>query len=352
MILKTHRIPALAMGLALALGAAATMRGAKGAPLLKVLPRFTAPDVPTMAPSEIAVDPLPADGTVATDLPGKGAAQHPMLYFGEGYNKLLVVQGGKIVWSYATGPGLEHDDAWMLSNGNVVYTRMQYVAEVTPEKKVVWRYDAPRGTEIHGCQPMGLDRVMFVRNGAPPRLMVVNVKTGATEVDHALPYDEKAGAHGQFRRVRVTAKGHYLVPYFGMGRVVEYDRDFKEVWSYAVPTPWAAIPLKNGNVLITDERDVRTFEVDRKGRTVWTLEDTDLPERYRYGNTQCCVRLANGDTIVLSRGGDKQGPQLVEVTRDKRVVWALQDWARFGPASGVQLLDEPGLPERPGDSLR
>ena len=55
----------------------------------------------------------------------------------------------------------------MLSNGNILFTRMQYVAEITPDKKVVWRYDChvPHGTnhtEIHTCQPIGLDKVMFV----------------------------------------------------------------------------------------------------------------------------------------------------------------------------------------------
>ena len=47
----------------------------------------------------------------------------------------------------------------MLSNGNVLFTRMQYVAEVTPDKKVVWRYDVPPGREIHASQPIGLRRV-------------------------------------------------------------------------------------------------------------------------------------------------------------------------------------------------
>jgi hypothetical protein len=37
--------------------------------------------------------------------------------------------------------------------------------------------------------------------------------------------------------------------------------------------------------------------------------------------------------------------QLIEVTPDKKVVWALRDWETFGPASSTQLLDEPGIPE-------
>ena len=83
---------------------------------------------------------------------------------------------------------------------------------------------------------------------------------------------------------------------------------------------------------------------------MWELKPTDLPEAYRFLNTQSSTRLANGNTIVCSRGGDVKGHQLVEVTRDKKVVWVLQDWANFGPATGVQILDEPGRPENPGES--
>jgi hypothetical protein len=323
------------------------------APLMKLLPLFTAPDVPQMAPSETAVPPLKAENPTPPGLPGRGMAQHPMLYIGEGYDKILLINQGKIVWTYSTGATWEYDDVWMLSNGNILFSRMQYVAEITPAKKVVWRFDAPPGTEIHTCQPIGLDKVMFVLNGLPPKLMVVNIKTSAVEVEHALPapsLTDQSTVHGQFRRVRYTAQGTYLVPFLQMDRVVEYDKDFKEVWSYDVKSPWGAIRLRNGNTLITDEKDIRTIEVTPQKQIVWEIQPDELPPAYRYGNSQSATRLANGNTILCSRGGDHQGPQLVEVTPAKKVVWVLQDWQDFGPATGVQILDQPGLPERPGDS--
>jgi hypothetical protein len=323
------------------------------APLMGQLDRFTAPNVPALAPTETEVTPLKANQPTPPGLPGKGMAQHPMLYIGEGYNKILMVNNGKIVWTYATGGGWEYDDVWMLSNGNILFTRMQYIAEVTPDKKVVWRYDAPAGTEIHTCQPIGQDKVMFVLNGLPPKLMVVNIKTNAVEVQHDLPApsgtDTKT-VHGQFRRVRYTPQGTYLASFLEMSQVVEYDKNFKEIWRYNINTPWAAIRLKNGNTLITDERDILTREVNPKGETVWELKPTDLPEEYRYANAQSATRLANGNTIICSRGGDNQGPQLVEVTPAKKVVWVLRDWANFGPATSVQILDDPGIPENPGES--
>jgi len=321
-------------------------------PLTEVLPLFTAPGVPPMAPAEAEAPRHWNESPVPEGLPGKGIAQHPMLYIGESYNKMLLVNKGKVVWTYSTGNGNEYDDVWMLSNGNILFTRMQYIAEITPDKKVVWRYDAPKGTEIHACEPIDIDRVLFVINGIPPRLMVINTRSSRIEVEQVLPFASPSArsVHGQFRRVRYTAQGTYLVPFLSMDKVVEYDKDFNEVWSYGIPKPWAAIRLKNGNTLITDERDVETREVNSKGETVWSIKPTDLPEPYRYGNTQSATRLENGNTIICSRGGANQGPQLVEVTPEKKVVWVLQDWINFGPATAVQVLDEPGIPEHPGDS--
>jgi hypothetical protein len=321
--------------------------------MLKLMPRFSSPEVPALGQAEIETSPLPAVAPATAGLPGHGLAEHSMLYVGEGYNKMFLVHQGKIVWTYSTGPGYEYDDVWMLSNGNILFTRMQYIAEITPEKKVVWHYDAPAGTEIHACQPIGKNKVLFILNGLPPKLMVVNIQTHKVEVEHALPAksttDQKT-VHGQFRRVRYTPQGTYLVSFLSMNKVVEYDKHFSEVWSYDVPTPWAAIRLKNGNTLITDEKDVLTREVNVKKETVWEVSKADIPAEYWYGNSQTATRLANGNTILCSRGGDKHGPQLVEVTPDKKVVWVLQDWKDFGPATAVQVLDEPGIPEQPGVS--
>jgi hypothetical protein len=337
-------------------------QAAPAAPLMAVLDRFTAPDVPALGPAEAEVAARKSDQPIPTGLPGKGLAEHPMLYIGEGYNKMFLVNNGKIVWTYSTGKGNEYDDVWMLSNGNILFSRMAYVAEITPKKNVVWRYDAPPRTEIHCCQPIGLDKVLFIRNGLPPKLMVMNINKSAIEIEHDLPAIEPPDpktVHPQFRRVRYTAQGTYLVPFLNLHKVVEYDKDFKEIWSFpdadSLPagekfSPWAAIRLKNGNTLITNEAGKSHLEVTPDKKIVWQLKPDDLPEEYRYPNTQTCTRLANGNTIVCSRGTGGKGPQLIEVTPDKKVVWVLEDWATLGPATAVQILDDPGIPENPGDS--
>jgi outer membrane protein assembly factor BamB len=327
-------------------------------PVLAAISRFTAPEVPATGPGEVPVDApnwTESPTLAGARYPGRGLAQHPMLYIGEGCNKMFLVDGGRVIWTYSTGKGWEFDDIWLLSNGNILFSRMAYAEEVTPQKKVVWHFDAPKGTEIHTVQPVGLDKVLLVENGLPPKLMVIDTKTGAIEVDHELPapsLTERGTVHAQFRRTRMTASGTYLVPFLEMGRVVEYDRDFKEIWSYSIRSPWAAIRLHNGNTLITDEQDKLTREVNPKGETVWEFRLSELPPGLHFLDSQTCVRLANGNTVFCSRGDGGKGCQLVEVTRDKKAVWALYDWKDLGPATAVQMLDEPGVPENPGELQR
>jgi hypothetical protein len=334
---------------------------ATATPCMDVLDRFTAPNVPALGPAEEFVPSGNPTAIIPPGLPGNGLAQHPMLYIGENCNKIFLVKGGKVIWTYSVGKGPELDDVWMLSNGNILFSRMRSISEITPDKKVVWTYDkftVPKGpdhTEVHACQPIGLDRVMFVVNGLPPKLMVINIKTNAVEVNHDLPYIQPPSMnriHGQFRRARVTAQGTYLVSFLNMNQVVEYDKDFKQIWKYDISSPWAAIRLKNGNTLITDEKESLTREVNPQGKTVWEFNClTDLPAQYQFTSApQSCTRLANGNTIFASRGKGGQGPQLIEVTPDKKIVWVLNDWKDINDATAVQVLDDPGIPEIPGQS--
>ena len=60
-----------------------------------------------MGPAEIA---SPAgkwtNALTPAGLPGNGLAQHPMLYVGENYTKMFLVNDGKVIWTYQTGTGL------------------------------------------------------------------------------------------------------------------------------------------------------------------------------------------------------------------------------------------------------
>lgn len=315
----------------------------------------------TTAPAQTGL-PQTGPATHPSYLPGNGLAQHDFLYAGEFESRkpvqtLWVVKGGKVVWSYsipskdAAGVSQELDDATMLPNGNILFSHKTGASEVTPDKKIIWNRDAEPGTEIHIVEPVDNEHVMVVQNGDPAKLMIINITTNTVEKQFSLPTGKPKSPHGQFRRVRITKAGTFLAAHMDMGKVSEYDADGKEIWTVSAPGAWDAERLGNGNTLITVQtRGVR--EVDPSGKTVWEFTQKDSPD-IKLFILQDAVRLENGNTVItswcpLGVKDTKQWPgtvQVIEVTPDKKIVWALSSWtdpADLGPASGIQILDTGG----------
>ncbi len=290
------------------------------------------------------------------DLPGKGLAQHEFFYAGEQkQHQMFIVKHGRVAWSYvdANNKG-EISDAVMLSNGNILFAHQYGVTLIAPDKRVLWNFDAPQGTEIHTAQPIGKDRVLFIQNGDPALLRVVNIVTGKIEREFSLPTGNPKSVHGHFRHARLTPAGTILVAHMDMKKVAEYDSTGKQVWSYDVESPWSAGRLKNGNTLITTNKKL-VLEVDPKGKVVWQLTAADAPG-YQIQGFQIATRLPSGNTLVnnwvnqWSTTVDKANApiQFLEFTPDKTIVWALRAWdaqADLGPATTIQLLDRPEAAE-------
>jgi hypothetical protein len=82
--------------------------------------------------------------------------------------------------------------------------------------------------------------------------------------------------------------------------------------------------------------------VSSKGETVWSIEHNELPGIPLFWVTSL-QQLPNGNLVVGNTHAGPNNPQIFEVTRDKKVVWALKDWNTFGnDLCASQLLDVPG----------
>jgi hypothetical protein len=324
------------------------------------------PAVATNAPAAKSGRPAArAAAPSRASLPGKGLSQHPFVYCGEWDTRkqvqtIFIVREGKVVWTYSLpnhderGELNEFDDVHLLSNGHVLFARKTGASEVTPDKKIVWNYDAPKGTEVHSAQPIGTNKVLLMQNGTPAKLMLMNKTGNRIEMEHVVPTkspDNPKSVHGQFRHARLTRAGTYLIPHLDMGKVVEYDQAWNEIWSCPAPSAWAAVRLTNGNTLISGNQHGYVREVNVKGEILWEINKDDLP--FPLYTVQEVNRLANGNTVICNWGGSirkedwEKVVQIIEVTPDKKVVWALHQWADpdLGPASCIQLLDEPGRAE-------
>lgn len=302
----------------------------------------------------IAADAVPTREVSGTSA-GKGIAEHDFLYAGESKNRrVFIVRKGQVTWSYNDPAGRgEISDAVLLSNGNVLIAHQYAVKLISPEKKVLWNLDAPKGSEIHTAMPIGVKHVLYVQNGDPALVKVVNIQSGETKKEFSVPVRNPKGVHGHFRHGRITPRGTLLLAHMDMDKVCEYDADGREVRSFPTRGPWGVTPLKNGNMLIVDRSSVR--EVTSAGETVSTITPSVDAPSYRMNSLQLAWRLPNGNTLVNNWfnewGGklDRSNPpvQAVEFTPDKRIVWVLRSWENpdLGPATTIQILDEADAPE-------
>jgi len=288
-------------------------------------------------------------------LPGNGLADHDFFYAGEAkQERLCIVRAGQVIWSYEHPAQGEISDATLYSGGNVLFAHQHGVTEINTDKQVVWNFDAPTNTEIHTAQLIGPNHVLLIENANPARLLVINTLSNTTDLAFVLPVGNPKSTHGQFRHARLTDAGTLLVAHMDLGKVSEYDSTGKEVWTVAVPGPWSATPLKNGNILVcTSKKSV--LEINRAGKTVWQFTAADAPG-YLFNSIQIATRLANGNTIInnwFNQWSSRLDPnnlpvQAIEVMPDKKIVWALRSWtppAELGPSTTIQLLDEPVTPE-------
>jgi hypothetical protein len=334
-----------------------------------------------------------SDFTLGSGNPSSmGLDRHDGLYCGEWQrttkpgDTIYLIKGGKVVWTHSlhTSGGDEFGDCTMLSNGHVVYNLKNTGAqEMVPnlqtgsEGDIAWRYNQDGGTEVHAVQPIGLDKVLVMQNGNPAKLMLINKKTAAICksgdpcVEKTWHPDSGGQVHGMFRHVRMAANGNLIVPYTGggagsQGHVKEYTQDWQVVWDYDTGgSPWAAVRLKNGNTLVSGNggKWFREVSHDMPPKVVWEMTQDDFKAA---GLTtaflaQGAIRLANGNTILGLWCGPigntaqwSSTDQYWEVTPAKVPVWKVRSWTapNLGPGSYMQPLDEPGIPETPGDLQR
>jgi hypothetical protein len=259
----------------------------------------------------------------------------------------LISRTGKIEWEYAT-PSC--NDLWVLSNGNLLFNTGHGVREVARDKRVVFDYQSK--SEIYACQRL-TNGLTFVGECNSGRLLEIE-PSGHIAKEIRLLSEGKEGGHLYMRNARRLENGHYLVAHYGDQAVREYDEVGKLVVSIpAAGGPHSVERLANGSTLISCgdlPGGARVFEVDGNGKTAWQIQGEDLPGislKFVAG----FQRLPNGNTIIcnwLGHGQLGKAPHLIEVTREKRVVWTFVDHEHLQTIASVQLLDVKATELTPG----
>ncbi|GAC1469051.1 MAG: PQQ-like beta-propeller repeat protein [Isosphaeraceae bacterium] len=300
-------------------------------------------------------------GTVFTSLASSGETpsskpSHRVL--GADRGKVAIVgERGEVEWQWPTTYQV-HDIA-RLKNGNVLFqSGADSLVEVSADKRVVWKYHAtPRSPyrgpiEIHSFHRLEDGLTMVAETG---NRRIVEVDHDG-KVVHEIPLVvNRPDPHRDTRLARKLANGHYLVCHEGDGAVREYDRTGKVVWSYQLDLGgrprtgghdghgtevFGALRKSDGNTIIAAGNGNRVIEVNPEGKIVWSIEHNELPDIRLFWVTTLKL-LPNGNLIFGNCHAGPENPQLVEVTRDKKVVWTFKDFQTFGnDLAAATVLDE------------
>lgn len=286
-----------------------------------------------------------AAGTPATSAPASAPATQPAgrRFAGADMNRgrvIIIAADGSIEWEH---PAPAVGDLWVLGSGNVLFTAGKSVMEVTPEKKVVFKYESTG--EVYACQRLANGNT-FVGECGAARLVEVTPEGKLAKEIKLLP-EGKGGGHMFMRNARVLADGHYLAAHTGGNVVREYDADGKQVWQAAAPSPYAAVRLPGGNTLVSCgdvKGGSKVMELDKDGKAAWEFAQKDAPDVLLAFMTGM-HRLPNGNTVMcswLGHGKLGKGPHLIEVTPEKKIVWTYANHRDVRTVASVQCLDVKG----------
>jgi hypothetical protein len=248
---------------------------------------------------------------------------------GCGLGKILILNADNTVaWEYADRR--EASDVYLLENGNVLHSTKDGFQEIKPDykagkgAKVLWSVKAPKGHECHACQPIGKDRYL-VGYSSKTRSYMAEVDSKGKEYK-VIEVEGQKGKHSSFRQVRKTAQGTYLTSQQCRGgKAREYSAEGKLMRTFP-SGHFSAWRLKNGNTLLGCGDEHRLIEVDKDNKIVWELKQGDLPG-VKFGFIAAVWVLKNGNVLLTNWGGHggSTGGAILEVTRDKKLVYSSKD---------------------------
>lgn len=275
----------------------------------------------------------------------------------------IISEDGSTEWEMKIGP---LHDLHVLPNGNILMqTSWTQIVEVEPKtKKTVWEYNSAKQNgnegkkiEVHAFQRLANNSTMIAESGAS---RLLNLNASGELISQISLRVSKSHPHRDTRLVRQIANGNFLVCHEGDGIVKEYLSNGEIGWEFPIPlfgrVPsnghgpdgygnqcFCAIRLKNGNTLISTGNGHRVIEVTSSKEIVWQLTNEDLPGIELAWLTSLQV-LPNNNIVITNCHAGEKNPQLIEVTRDKKIVWTFQDFKRFGNSlTNSQILSTDGV---------
>ena len=264
-----------------------------------------------------------------------------------GNGVMLLSAAGVVEWQHPTA--LTHD-VWLLANGTVMYADGDSVTEVTREHKVVFQYKSAekRGGGTYACQRLPNGNTLIGENSTGK---VLEVDPAGKVVFELQTSQAGVGDHHNMRMARKLKNGNYLVCHSGAHVVKEYTPQGAVVLELKTPNiAFSALRTAAGTTLVGALDKI--LEFDAQGKVVWEFSTKDIPGVTIHNMTGINL-LPNGNIVAgcYSAYDHNEGCGLLEITKDKKLVWRLSNPKLGSSMMAVQKLGADGKP-LPGDCQR
>jgi hypothetical protein len=266
----------------------------------------------------------------------------------------------------------EPSDGWVLPGGDVVFSfskrkeKLAGVIRLDKNRKELWKYTAPNGSDNHSCQPLPHGGFLLGECGRTA-VWMVEIDAGGKELKRVKVADAPTDINHTFRMVRKTPGNTYLGTLMKpvksgdttleAGHAYEWNEAGKLIHTFPSGS-FLAVRLPDGNTLVSDGggrkgHDTVMTEYAPDDKVVWELSGKDLEKAGLCVGMVCGFhRLSNGNTVVsnVKHGNhslglaDGDAPKVFEITRDKKLVSKVPAGTSSGNMGGIQVLDDPGNP--------
>ncbi len=247
---------------------------------------------------------------------------------------IKIKEDGALVWDCPNNNG---HDVQLLPNGNVLIAAGK-VQEIAPDKRVVSELAAPTVRDAESAQRLDNGNTVVADN-AQHAVLEVDAK-GQVVWRFDVPNRHRR-PHPTMRQVRRLPNGNTLICASTEDEVLEVSPDKKIVWRYALPFPYLATRLENGNTLISSGSGYGSpqgyflVEVDPEGNTVWQYGGPDCPAEEALNWPSGFVRRASGDTYI----SEARAGVIRVVSKDKKTLRLIRSPAMQHPCTLV-IVDE------------
>ena len=256
------------------------------------------------------------------------SGQKKLLLGGSGWNKVVLLdkETKEVLWQHQLEAGTECNSVAYTKKNQVLYAYRSGARLVDRRHRVIWDFKAERGEELHTASVLPDGGYLLAIAGKPARIVELDKKG---KVRKEIKYDTQINSlHGQFRQVRKSARGTYLLPLMSKHQVVEIDDQGNVLNSYpAEGNIFAVCELENGNLLVSGGDGHCFVEIDRtSGKMIRKIKQKDIENV----SLQYVAQIVPWEDhlFICNWSGHsrvKNEASVIEIDGDGKLIWALCD---------------------------